>query len=1138
MTDVILGLSPYEAYLDASAAPRLADQAATLADNLFGPKRDQDLFALMAALVAHGRTSSLELIYAGDTPLHAVIRDRVGSRHDRGFAGRAGAPFRSAEPAVSHAVRALAGLGLTLAHDHPRPEWLAAALAWHEEARCAPPMLVVPWSPAGLAGDDPRLRQRLESLAEVAGARWQEAHVVSVAMTLRCLAHPSVRPNAPALLYPGNGSVVVADSPAGRQSSRVARRLRSPGSKITVLFDQGQDGIKAQLQATTASRLPPCLIADPERMSLLAADAGFQDALRRAWQLAGQGLDAMVLWSIETAEGPQRYLTGESLGAAFAVIIDEVRRVRRPLASLLTVRRLVGRNAVVGKVDDLGYLQSVEGYDTKLTAFDQTGKVIIPQTDLLKATAASRLIEPKPELVPAGRWKQAARSARGSARRVLVRDAAILATVAAVVAAAIILVHQNAINGQQSRLAAASQFAAQSESLDTTDPVQAAMLAAAAWKLAPTPSARDSLLDVLAQPVRGVLHTGRSPVYGVDFSPNGALLASVEEDGAVQVWNVASHREAYRPFHLADSHNERAMAIFSPNGKFLAAAGTGTGNVDSVVQVRDVETGRVFARLSTGSDTEAVALAFSPNSQILAIATGYGQAYLFDLLIKKWVGRPMTDNSAIMTGLAFSPKGNILAIANLKGRVQLWNAATQQEIGSPLVVDTSPGWTTVAFSPNGDVLATGTAGVNSQISFWNVSTHRLIGTTLESSCAPNTETFSPDGQVLATACADGNTRLFDVDTEQEVTPPLAVDQTQAWTVAYSPDDSTVATGGADGTVTLWDADGFRQMGGYVNVKTPASDVAYSPNGTTIATADFNGALQLWSVASRQQVGSTMIADKQELWNAVFSPNGKLIATSSYDGSARIWSTATDRQIGPPMTTKGQTVYSVAFSPNGKLLASGGTDDYARLWSVATHREVGAPMNAGEVITHLTFSPNGRILAIGTYAGFDALWNLDTHRRIATLTAYGSLYGPLAFSPDGKVIATATEQGVVQLWNTMTGGEIGKPFETDDQLIIGMAFTDNGQILATGSQDGTVRLWDVDTDQEIGSPFTAPQAISSLAFNRSGKILAIAYGDYISLLDVALPANLSSAVCGIASGESLPASSWQAAGIPAEQVCAG
>ena len=58
----------------------------------------------------------------------------------------------------------------------------------------------------------------------------------------------------------------------------------------------------------------------------------------------------------------------------------------------------------------------------------------------------------------------------------------------------------------QQRTADVSQrLAAQSTALEATDPVTASLLAGAAWRIAPTAQARYSLLESLAQPVRGVL---------------------------------------------------------------------------------------------------------------------------------------------------------------------------------------------------------------------------------------------------------------------------------------------------------------------------------------------------------------------------------------------------------------------------------------------------------------------------------------------------------------------------------------------------------------------------------------------------------------------------------------------------------
>lgn len=65
-----------------------------------------------------------------------------------------------------------------------------------------------------------------------------------------------------------------------------------------------------------------------------------------------------------------------------------------------------------------------------------------------------------------------------------------------------------ALAGRQHAIALSGQLAVQSEQRDISDPPVAALLAAAAWRTAPTGLAEKSMLDVLAQPFRAALTLG------------------------------------------------------------------------------------------------------------------------------------------------------------------------------------------------------------------------------------------------------------------------------------------------------------------------------------------------------------------------------------------------------------------------------------------------------------------------------------------------------------------------------------------------------------------------------------------------------------------------------------------------------
>ena len=54
--------------------------------------------------------------------------------------------------------------------------------------------------------------------------------------------------------------------------------------------------------------------------------------------------------------------------------------------------------------------------------------------------------------------------------------------------------------------------------------------------------ARLSLLDVLAQPDRGVLTTPGDSMNAVAFSPDGKTLATVGSNSRIRLWDIATRR--------------------------------------------------------------------------------------------------------------------------------------------------------------------------------------------------------------------------------------------------------------------------------------------------------------------------------------------------------------------------------------------------------------------------------------------------------------------------------------------------------------------------------------------------------------------------------------------------------------------
>jgi WD domain, G-beta repeat len=159
---------------------------------------------------------------------------------------------------------------------------------------------------------------------------------------------------------------------------------------------------------------------------------------------------------------------------------------------------------------------------------------------------------------------------RSSRRRRMLAGTLVILLIAAVAGAAIAgAAARNA--SRQRTIAVSGQLAAESEALDAGDPITASRLAAAAWRIAPTAQARDSMLDALAQPDHGVLLADTAAFVAVTqvvFSHDGKTLATVGSDGTARLWDLATHAQIGPPVG-----NEVSAVAFSPDGKTLATAG-------------------------------------------------------------------------------------------------------------------------------------------------------------------------------------------------------------------------------------------------------------------------------------------------------------------------------------------------------------------------------------------------------------------------------------------------------------------------------------------------------------------------------------------------------------------------------------
>ncbi len=322
---------------------------------------------------------------------------------------------------------------------------------------------------------------------------------------------------------------------------------------------------------------------------------------------------------------------------------------------------------------------------------------------------------------------------------------------------------------------------------------------------------------------------------------------------------------------------------------------------------------------------------FSPDGTLLAIATDIG-ILLYDT--------GTYDNPEILIGhtggilsIAFRPDGKVLASADRT--VRLWDMNTRQQIKT-LGIDLLPK-ANIVFSPDGKMLASG--GVRGDeidnAYLWDADTGKRLRTFSEHAVSGRSRkfivsdvAFSPDGKMLASTGGEQTTRLWDVNTGQQIralTEPIRIPPEEirigsgpvvrhAWSVAFSPDGNMLVSGGSSrrGSIDLWDVNTGQQIrlltiNAHLEQQITSlsgdnrwtiiggEDVAFSPDGNTIACTGTNN-IHLWDADSGQN--HRMLSDEQmpHLINAVaFSPDGNTIACSGYRVAA-VWDVETEKLI--------------------------------------------------------------------------------------------------------------------------------------------------------------------------------------------------------------------------------------------------
>jgi WD40 repeat protein len=641
------------------------------------------------------------------------------------------------------------------------------------------------------------------------------------------------------------------------------------------------------------------------------------------------------------------------------------------------------------------------------------------------------------------------------------------------------------------------------------------------------------------------------------FTQDGSMLATVNVDGVVEVWDTGNSGRVARLMRQDPEAPPIVYLAFAPLDQafqpplLLAAEAGGRLVVWDLARPHEGPVsyqvpGSQFAYNPAGStlvsDTpdgnlQICALSFRPN---LACTTS----------------RLLADQPGRSTVLAISPGTGLLASGREDGSIIVWQI-NGNAITGPALQTHQSAVAGLAFqdAEEGLNLVSGAGGEDDSLILWDVRTHQpeatLAGVTQKSTNFVSASlAYSPDGKILASGDKDGEIRLWDTG-DLSLLHELPAYLVPVKSVAFSPDGRTLAAGSQDGSITLWDpATGqlVNQLSGHSGT---VNSLAFSPDGKVLASGGGDGKLVRWDAATGQVI-SSFSGDLGIIHSLAFSPDGRALVAGGQSVAARAqtgagttllyWDLTGGATAPRALQSPVNVVSSVAFSPNGKFLASGSPDGEVFVWDFSDRAQISRRPLAWEIgsVTGLAFSKDSRFLIVGAAGGL-SLWDAVTLERKGMLPGGGRLTaGPvidpsggqfaaagdeqegilfwnlvttnivqgirsgldeevkqkvtsLAIDPNGEILASGGAEGSILLWNLVSREISGQPLSAHSKKVTHLAFSPSGNLFASGGMDGSVKIWD-SGGQELNRYSQPDTRVSALAFSPSAPLLAISFTD--------------------------------------------
>lgn len=325
-------------------------------------------------------------------------------------------------------------------------------------------------------------------------------------------------------------------------------------------------------------------------------------------------------------------------------------------------------------------------------------------------------------------------------------------------------------------------------------------------------------------------HSGK--IHAISALNNRLLTSS--SDVSVRLWDINGGAEGV--IH-GSSAWINGLALYG-NGKYLAA-----GCADASVQLWDLGSNKMRCPSLKGNNTEVIAVAVSPDEQILAVGSADGK-----IILRKLPG------GEILACIHEAHAGAVRGISFLEGIYHMISVSSDENVKY---------W---KFRKNADKM-------------------ELEEPKLLNNCFPTwlgAVAVNPSSEWIAYTVRNGIqiSRSDDRDIEKERF--LAMPGLTFQTAAFSPDNRWFSAAGDDGIVYLWDMKNGWERKNISVGKAHIGTICFSPDSHFLAAAGGDGCLKLINMENVSKIWEEKIFSRS-IHCAIFSRNGEEILLAGADG---------------------------------------------------------------------------------------------------------------------------------------------------------------------------------------------------------------------------------------------------------------